>query len=455
MAVVSIVLKFGGSSVAEVAHWQMIADQVRYHLDNGRRPLLVLSALKNVSNLLEALLHQSLAGVHPIAIAHLKEHHLGFAGQLGLDLNKRLSPWFETLEKDCLAVYQAKQISPKMHAKILAVGELLSTTIGCGFLQKQGFDVLWQDVREILKSSEQSDQWHHYTSAVCDYGYQANITDLLNDKMKGNNSIIVTQGFIASDDVNDTVLLGREGSDTSAAYLAAKLNVKQLEIWTDVTGVFSANPSEISGTRHLPTLSYQQALLMAKFGAKVLHPRVMQPMEENQIPITVRCTGQPDHSGTLISGESMPEILIKAVVYEANNTQIILPECWSGKRLKTMTAKLCSQGFDLLLTAQVGQQHHIIINYSNSDKIEPSDVELAEKFLNDQLEINTKRALITLVSEVTNQHWIEETVDLVKKLVAEDLLAVYPSEKGDRLSLLVRSENCLQISQQLHQSFIG
>jgi diaminopimelate decarboxylase/aspartate kinase len=455
MQAVQVVLKFGGSSVAEVGHWQTIVDQVQHHLNNGRRPLLVLSALKNVSNLLEALLHQALAGVYPIAIAHLKELHLGFASQLGLDLNNQLSPWFERLEVDCLAIYQAQHISPKLHAKVLAIGELLSTTIGSAFLSRRGFDVLWQDAREILKSNDQQDQWHHYTSAVCDYRHDAQISAQLNTKMEGQQSIIVTQGFIASDLANDTVLLGREGSDTSAAYLAAILKAEQLEIWTDVTGVFSANPREISGVRQLPKLSYQQALLMAQFGAKVLHQRVMQPMEENQIPVTVRCTGQPDHSGTLISSQSMPEISVKAIVFETNTTQLIAPAPLPKSRLNEIAEQLSSQGFDLILICQIENQNHLILNYANSDKVQPSETELIKIFVDDNLNVNINCALITLVGEASNQQWIEKTIEWINLSAPESLLAIYHSENKDRLSLLVSSENHLQISQQLHVELIG
>ena len=105
-----VVLKFGGSSVAAVEHWQTIAKQVSGHLEKGVKPVLVLSALKNVSNLLEALLHQALAGVHPNAISHLKELHLGFATQLGLSIQSDLQPIFEILDEQCQAIFNEKMI---------------------------------------------------------------------------------------------------------------------------------------------------------------------------------------------------------------------------------------------------------------------------------------------------------------------------------------------------------
>ncbi len=454
MQAVQVVLKFGGSSVAEVAHWQTIANQVQYHLSNGRRPLLVLSALKNVSNLLEALLHQAQAGVHPIAITHLKELHFGFASQLGLNLNQELNHWFEQLELDCLIIYQAKMIRPKLHARILAMGELLSTTIGAEFLRGQGFNVVWQDAREILKSTNHFDEWHHYTSAVCQYRHDPDISIKLNDKMDNNETTIVTQGFIASDSANDTVLLGREGSDTSAAYLAAILRADHLEIWTDVTGVFSANPREISGARQLAQLSYQQALLMAKFGAKILHPRVMRPMEENQIPVTVRCTGQPDHPGTLISNLSMPEVSAKAVVYESNVTQLVVNKSLSQERVKSISEQLTSQGFDSLLECKIADQYHWVLSYSNSDKVQPTDRELLNIFADKRLLVATHCILITLLGEASDQAWINNAIDLIDGQLQENILETYLSENHDRLSLLLKSENTLMLCQRLHHELI-
>ena len=120
-----IILKFGGSSVGEIHHWRTITEQVQHQLEQGHRPLLVLSALKNVSNLLEALLHQSLAGVHANAIFQLKELHIGFASQLGLNGEQLLASHFDKLVTFCETIHQQQKITPEDHAKVLAIGELL------------------------------------------------------------------------------------------------------------------------------------------------------------------------------------------------------------------------------------------------------------------------------------------------------------------------------------------
>jgi len=465
MKKVSVVLKFGGSSVADVRHWQTIAGQMQDNLNHDRRPLLVLSALKNVSNQLEALLHQSLAGVHSLAIAHLRDLHLGFANQLNLELqigsklNSQLNKWFEQLEADCLKIHQTKSITPKSHAKILAVGELLSSTIGVAYLAEQGFDVLWQDARGFLKSIEQPDPWHHYTSAQCQYRDDELFNKCISSKNIVDHSIIVTQGFIASDLNNDTVLLGREGSDTSAAYFAAMLKAERLEIWTDVTGVFSANPREISGTVHLPQLSYQQASLMAQFGAKVLHPRVIRPVEENGIPINVRCTSQPEHRGTLIEKNAESKNGVKAIVYEAKTTHFVFTPPVDGQGLDGIHENLSRLGFDQLLLCQIGDEYHLTSTYVNSDRAQPDFPVLLNAFVRCSVTAFINKALITLVSEIlvgenSDLNWIENTKALICELVGDKLIQLYVGENNDRISLLVESEDCLQISQMLHQALI-
>jgi len=464
----NIVLKFGGSSVADAAHWQTIANQMQFNLDRGVRPLLVLSALKNVSNLLEAILHQALAGVHSVAIAQLKELHLGFANQLELDLqlgsklNLRLNHWFEQLEEDCLDIFQSKSISPRSHAKVLAVGELLSSSIGAEYLSNQGFDLKWLDAREVLKSNDQSDPWHHYTSTQCDYLNAEILRHNISSMSLQQDSIIVTQGFIASDQNGDTVLLGREGSDTSAAYFAAMLKAERLEIWTDVTGVFSSNPREIAGTVHLPQLSYQQALILARFGAKVLHPRVIKPVEDLNIPINVRCTSKPEHEGTWISSNVADEeplnqtvIKAKAVVFESRTAHFVFSPPVDGSSVEIVHESVAKLGFDQLLFCQKGDDYHLISNYVNSDKPHPDFPEMFKAFARCSVRASIGHALITIIADRANTQWVERVEELVKELVADKLIEIYISENNDKICLLVDHEVCLQFSQLIHKRLVN
>jgi aspartate kinase len=388
-----VVLKFGGSSVGEVRHWDTITQQVALHYQQGCSVVLVLSALKNISNLLEALLHQAVAGVHGPVIERLKEHHLGFAAQLGLSLEHELAPWFEQLNRDCDEIHHRQSISPKRHASILSIGELLSSTIGCAYLKSQQLDCNFQDVRDWLLADDrkQSDPWHHYTSNSCDYVKRADLIDHLAHEPK----VCVTQGFIARDRYNDTVLLGREGSDTSAAYLGAMLSAKRVEIWTDVPGVFSFNPRILINARQLSKLTYRQAESLARAGAKVLHPRALAPVWNHHIPLWVKCTAMPQHTGTQLV-QHIPNY--QGPLAMAGETGMLLVKLQSGDGDALLT-ELSRLGFDCCQTLAHQQW---LLRYTNSDIEQPSDEVLKSQLSHYQLQLASGVCSISVIGQGTD-----------------------------------------------------
>jgi len=475
-----VVLKFGGSSVGEAAHWQTIFDETSDRLRQGYSPLLVLSALKNVSNLLEALLHQALAGVHPVAIEHLQSLHLGFASKLSLDIQPQLAPWFEQLANDCNAIAEQQTISPEIHASVLAVGELLSTTIGVAYLQSRQLSGRWLDARQLLQTQSQNDDWHHFTAATCDYSpgspserklrtalasiaaKNPAIQDpTIQDPAIQDPLVVVTQGFIAADEQNKTVLLGREGSDTSAAYLGALLNASQVEIWTDVTGVFSANPREISAARALPELSYRHAGLMARFGAKVLHPRAIQPAAEHRIPLKVRCTGEPSHPGTLISEIGAGSSCARALASVNNVSEIILTSAASREKesilsnqIESAINSISALGFDFLLRTKFENKIHLIVNYVNGDAPQP-DAKIIQLALDGAAEeINQKLSLISLIGKPSAESKKIFNQQLENSITNQTILRTFYGKQGDYISLLVDNQSDIQLSHELHHLWI-
>jgi bifunctional diaminopimelate decarboxylase / aspartate kinase len=171
--------------------------------------------------------------------------------------------------------------------------------LGASFLSAQGIKTVWVDARQVLRAEHR----HGATvqagllSATCDFAPDAR----LQAQWGALDQVIVTQGFVAANEAGDTVLLGRGGSDTSAAYFAAKLAAQRLEIWTDVPGMFSANPRAVPTARLLRALHYDEAQEIASNGAKVLHPRCILPLRQYQIPLHVYATQAPDLEGTVIS----------------------------------------------------------------------------------------------------------------------------------------------------------
>jgi bifunctional diaminopimelate decarboxylase / aspartate kinase len=204
----------------------------------------------------------------------------------------------------------------------------MATHIGARYLATQGLEARWMDARTVLRAEPYgASAKASVLSAVCSFAPDAP----LRERLGRGPAVVVTQGFIASDEEGNTVLLGRGGSDTSAAYLAAKLSAQRLEIWTDVPGMFSANPHSTPSARLLRALHYDEAQEIATSGAKVLHPRCLLPVRLYGIPLHVYATQAPHLEGTVLSaagGEGGAQV--KAVCTKKGITLISLesPGMW-------------------------------------------------------------------------------------------------------------------------------
>lgn len=298
-----VVLKFGGTSVSSRDRWNTIAGIVAKRLEEGTRPVIVCSALSGISNALESLLIEAVTGEYEPILQTIKERHLALAGDLEIDGEQVLNSDFDDLARMALGASLIREGSPRLHARVMAMGELMSTKLGAAFLATRGLGVLWKDAREMLTAEETHllTEQRRYLSAVCDFTPDG---ELQTEFKNADVQVVITQGFIASNGKEETVLLGRGGSDTSAAYVAAKLRAERLEIWTDVPGMFTANPHEIPSSRLLRQLDYMEAQELATMGAKILHPRCIEPVHRYEIPLYVKCTDAPELEGTIISDKT-------------------------------------------------------------------------------------------------------------------------------------------------------
>jgi len=299
------VCKFGGTSVSSRAHWDTIADVVRAHREAGRRPFLVCSALQGVSDQLEALCRQLAAGTGgdvQSALTTIRERHEALARELGVEADAVLAEGMERLERWVDDVRAGGEVTPRQQAAVLASGELLSTRLGEAYLSARGLPVQWLDAREFLRASDDphAPPRRQYLQASCTSHSDPVLRSHLAD---APDTVYLTQGFIASNALGETVLLGRGGSDTSAAHFAAKLGADRLEIWTDVPGLFTANPREVSSARLLRRLDYDEAQELATMGGRVLHPRCLDPVRRHRIPLYVRSTEDPSLDGTVVAAD--------------------------------------------------------------------------------------------------------------------------------------------------------
>lgn len=448
-----LVLKFGGTSVSSLERWETIAGRVREGLAEGRRLVVVCSALSQVSNRLEALLAAACAGEDvEERMNDLRGAHLRLAADMGLDADETFGELLDELRKVLEGIRLTGEVTPRLQARVLSAGELLSTRLGAAWLVRQDLPVVWQDARDLLeaRSEPQVAPERQYLSATCDHDFDAGLDARLRDLAE---PVVITQGFVARLPNGDTVLLGRGGSDTAAAYLAAKLGAHHLEIWTDVPGLFTANPREVPDARLLLHMGYAEAGELAAKGAKVIHPRCIRPAQEHDIPIHIRCTPFPEVAGTVISRRSPEEASVRAV---SDRTGIVLVSMeldgdWQGVGvIADVTARFKSHGLsiDLLASSQTN------ITAAIDPRANHLDEEILELLLTDLRELCTPRlirpaAAVSLVGTGIRTI-LHEWVGVLELFEDEDVYLVSQAANDLSLTLVVNESSAGRLVERIH-----
>ena len=295
-----VVLKFGGTSVSSPERWRTIARVVTQHLSAGDRVVLVHSAIRGVTDLLHGLAVDARAGngvAVDAGVDRLRALHLELAAGLTLGEVPGLESEFDFL-RDQLRTERAEAAPPDPHlAEVLATGERLVSWVGAAALAAAGIATTWVDARDLLTAktsvSEAAQSW---LSAECDSAVDPDVQE----RVAATDGVLLTQGFTARTPGGETVVLGRGGSDTAAAYLAGKLDADRLEVWSDVPGMFTADPRLVPAARLLKLLNYREAQEIATTGSSVLHPRCIRALRDRRIPIHLRSILHPDIDGTII-----------------------------------------------------------------------------------------------------------------------------------------------------------
>ena len=304
-----VVLKFGGTSVSRRNRWDTIGRLASKRMsEDGVRVLVVVSALSGVTNELLAISNGD--GIAE-RIASLVERHRAFCAELDLDA--------DTVLGERLAALQALGTDPRAaqrpldwQAEVLGQGELLSSTLGAAYLRSQGHDFGWSDARQWLDavSLPNASPWSQRLSVNCRLDGEADFGARFSQQ---SAPMLITQGFIARHGDGGTAILGRGGSDTSAAYFGALLKAQRVEIWTDVPGMFSANPRDVPDARLLTRLHYAEAQEIATTGAKVLHPRSIAPCRDAGVAMAILDTERPELPGTRIDATAATVPGVKAI----------------------------------------------------------------------------------------------------------------------------------------------
>lgn len=296
-----IVTKFGGTSVSTRENWEYITSITKNHIANHIQPIVVCSARSQASNKLEKMVEAALLNEHHGIQTSLKDDYFKLADELEVT-SSLIAQDLEQLNQWLTGIALLKEAPAKTRAQILSLGELMLTRLGHAFFLKQGLSCYWYDAREALITTPiAGGDTVNYLAGRCKGEPNPTLAKALKDTKA---AVIITQGFIAANSQGDTVLLGRGGSDTSGALFAAILQAQACEIWTDVPGIYTANPHLLPNARLLKQLNYDEAQEIASMGAKVLHPNCIPPVRQAGIPMMVKNTRSPEHSGTRITKDS-------------------------------------------------------------------------------------------------------------------------------------------------------
>ncbi len=308
-----IVHKFGGSSVADAGCFRRVADIIE--AASNPREAVVLSACRGVTDALLALvqLAERADGDFAGAIDAIKHRHIELAA--ALVSKEACARYYSQLERDCRdiagilqTVRLIRSSTSSMRDVISGYGEIWSTRLFAPFLRERGRikgDVLWIDAREVIII-----EWGSLGPAVQWSVSEANLQRLVPQGFTGR--LIVT-GFIATSVKGNQTTLGRNGSDFSGSIFGALLHAAEIIIWTDVDGVLSADPRLVPNAQVIDQLSYNEAMELAYFGAKVIHPQTMEPAVARDIPIYIRNTFAPQKRGTLICANPVSALKVKGI----------------------------------------------------------------------------------------------------------------------------------------------
>lgn len=367
------VLKFGGTSVGSSKNINKVISILDAYAKNSK-VVCVVSAVGGITDklLLAGRQAQVKDNGFKDTFEIIKDTHFSIIKELNPDDNSSILAYADEklneLKSLLEGIYLINEISPKTSDKLVSFGELLSSFIIAETMKNRGISASRKNSQELIITNS------NFTKAEVDYSVtNSNLRDYFGS---AEEDITILPGFIANSAFGEQTTLGRGGSDFTAAIVAAALNVEQLEIWTDVSGMFTTNPKLVKQARPIQSISYQEAMELSHFGAKVLYPPTVQPVLDLDIPIHIKNTMEPEAVGTVISkdanGTSAP---VKGISNISNIALLTL----QGSGMvgipgfsKRLFETLSNEKINVILITQASSEHSICLG------IEEKDVEIAK-----------------------------------------------------------------------------
>ncbi len=373
-----IVMKFGGTSVANADRIKRLKDIVATALKEHKKVGVIVSAFGGLTDHLISTAEMAQAGddQYHTVIDGIYQRHSEAIGKLfnkteAKVLLAKLQEKTKNLRDLIHGVYLVKELSPRVLDCVVSYGELVSSIIIAAYLKKHLKTATWLDSRDMIRTNS-------------DFGAAKVDFEVTNKQIakatKGAKGVWLMGGFVASNENAVTTTLGRGGSDYSAAILAAATKAKVLEIWTDVDGVMTSDPRKVKKAFTLPSMTYEEALEMSHFGAKVIHPPTIQPVLEKGISLRIRNSFNPSFPGTLISEQANDEHPVKGItslgkiaLLTVQGSGMVGVAGISGR----LFSALANRKVNIILITQASSEHSITF------AIKPDDISAAKTAIKD------------------------------------------------------------------------
>ena len=316
------VYKFGGASINSIERIKSTANIIK--AQSGQKILVVISAMGKTTNALEKVVNAFYEDRRDDALKlfdQVKDNHLNTLKYLTVlqwqQAENKLKDFFTEIEW----LLHDNPLRPYdyYYDQVVCCGELFSSSIFCNYLKEEKVNATWIDVRDIIRTD------NNFRDGGVDWTVtEKNIMTLVLPLFE-EYDVVITQGFIGATDENESTTLGREGSDYSAAIFGNLLNAQSVTIWKDVEAVMSADPRQFKDAVNMPALSYTEVIEMAYYGAQVIHPKTIKPLQNKSIPLLVKSFLNPDLAGTIISNagaKNLPPVIVvkeKQVMIQFNS----------------------------------------------------------------------------------------------------------------------------------------
>lgn len=406
------VLKFGGTSVANAENINKVVAIVKETIKKDTT-VVVVSALGGVTDLLlnAAALAAEGNEAYKEKLSLVEQRHLDAVKQLIPVANQSqllslVKKSCNELEDICNGIFLLRELTPRSKDRISSYGEWLSSQIISAKFKADGINNVWKDARELIVTNS------NFTAAEADF---AETNEKISSFFSSQSaSLFLVPGFIASDKNGITTTLGRGGSDYTAAIIASALNVSNLEIWTDVSGMMTADPRLTANARIIPHISYQEAMELSHFGAKVIYPPTIQPVMGKNIPVWIKNTFAPADSGTLIESVADKGGDIVRGISSINNIALLSLE---GSGMigipgfsKRLFEALSNEKINVILITQSSSEHSICVavDAASADKAKQAvDTAFANEIMLEKVEplfIESDHSIVALVGENMKSH---------------------------------------------------